>query len=67
MKYEFIFKVKESKYTGYEVKYKCVVPENRYNSVKASYDLLQKNHPEWDSVILINELTDFNEFVRTIQ
>ena len=67
MKYEFIFKIKESRYSGYEVKYRTVVSANRYNSVKASYDLLQKSHPDWDSVILINELTDFNEFVRTIQ
>ena len=67
MKYEFIFKVKENRYSGYKTRYRVVVNAERYNSVKASYDRLQREHSEWDSVLLINELTDFNEFVRVIQ
>lgn len=67
MKYEFIFKVKDHASAPFEIKYRCVVEANRYNSVKSSYEKLQKAHPEWDSVILINELTDFNEFIRVIQ
>ena len=68
MKYEFIFKVKEhQRDTQYDIRYRCVVGAERFNSVKSSYVKLQKAHPEWDSIILINELTDFNEFVRVIQ
>ena len=67
MKYEFIFKVRAHSSAPWEIKYRCVCSAERYNSVKSSYDKLQKAHKEWDSVILINELTDFNEFIRVIQ
>ena len=67
MKYEFIFKVKENNIEGYKQKYRVVVEAARFNSVKLSYEKVKKEHPKWDSIILINELDDFNEFIRVIQ
>lgn len=68
MKYEFIFKIKEyPSAPSYDVRYRCVVAEARFNSVKSSYEKLQKAHPEWLSIILINKLSDDGEFIEVIQ
>lgn len=67
MKYEFIFKIKEACSLPYEVKYRCVVDPLRYDNQLASYKKVAKAHPEWEPIILINELDDLGEFVRVIQ
>ena len=67
MKYEFIFKVKECPSQGYKTRYRCVVDSLRYDSQRAAYLKLAKAHPEWDYVILINELDDLGNFIKVIQ
>ena len=67
MKYEFVFKIKEAPHLPYETKYRCVVDLLRYDNQLASYKKVAKAHPEWDPLILINELDDLGEFVRVIQ
>ena len=65
MKYEFIFKVKEDHV--WIVKYRCVVAEKRFDTIKAAYEKLEKTHPEWNSLILINKLDDNSNFIEVIQ
>lgn len=68
MKYEFIYKVKPYRHaTSYEVKYRCVVDPTRYEIQKRMYEKVQKNHPEEESVILINELDDLGNFIKVMQ
>lgn len=67
MKYEFKYMVREHQYTHYHTKYRCVVEEKRYNSQKAAYEELAKNHKEENPIILINQLDDNGEFIQIIQ
>ena len=65
MKYEFIFKIKEDH--QWIIKYRCVAPERKFQTMKAAYEKLEATHPEWKSLILINKLDDNNEFLEIIQ
>lgn len=67
MKYEFIFKIREYQRGPYIVKYRCVVDPERYDTVLKSYEKVAKAHPEWDPIILINELDESGSFVGVIQ
>ena len=64
-KYEFIFKVKED--NSWQVKYRCVVDEKRFERVKSDYEKIKTLHTDWNSVILINELDENKEFVKVVQ
>ena len=66
MKYEFIFKVKESRSDHFKVKYRCVCEPERYDSVLFAYNKIDKNQ-FFDSVILINKLDDNGEFIEVVQ
>lgn len=67
MKYEVIFKVKESSSSQFEQRGRIVVSPEHLNAQIADYRRKAFHDKYYDYVVLINELTDDGEFVQVYE